>query len=51
MTMGMPYAGTIDGDTVTFGDGDTVTGCVGTVETADKISGSCDGGCTYELRR
>jgi hypothetical protein len=51
MTMGMPYAGTIDGDTVTFSDGDTVTGCVGTVETADKISGSCDGGCTYELRR
>lgn len=51
MTMGMPYAGTIDGDTITFQDGDTVDGCVGTVEDADKVTGSCGGGCTFTLRR
>lgn len=51
MTMGMPYSATIDGDTVTFADDNSVDGCVGTVETADKIAGSCDGGCTFELKR
>jgi len=51
MTMGMPYAGTVSGTTVTFEDGDSVTGCTGTVESADKIEGSCDGGCTYKLKR
>lgn len=51
MTMGMPYSATIDGDVVTFADDDTVDGCVGTVETADKITGSCDGGCTFRLKR
>lgn len=51
MTMGMPYSATIDGDTVTFADDDSVDGCVGTVETADKITGSCDGGCTFKLKR
>lgn len=49
MTMGMPYAGTIDGTTVTFEDGDTVTGCTGTAEAADEITGTCDGGCTFSL--
>lgn len=51
MTMGMPYSATIDGDTVTFADDNSVGGCVGTVETADKITGSCDGGCTFKLKR
>ncbi len=51
MTMGMPYAGTIEGDTITFEDGDTVDGCVGTIEDADSVTGSCAGGCTFTLRR
>lgn len=51
MTMGMPYDATVSGSDVTFGDGDSVTGCTGTVESADKITGSCDGGCTYKLKR
>ena len=51
MTMGMPYTATIDGDTITFEDGDSITGCVGTIEDADTVSGTCDGGCTFTLRR
>lgn len=51
MTMGMPYEATIEGDTISFADGDSVPGCVGTVESADKVSGTCDGGCTFTLRR
>ena len=51
MTMGMPYEGTIEGDTITFADGDLVKGCVGTIETADKVTGSCEDGCTFTLRR
>ena len=51
MTMGMPYSGTIDGDTVTFADDDKVKGCTGTVDTEDKITGSCKDGCTYKLKR
>lgn len=51
MTMGMPYEGTIEGDTITFADGDSVTGCVGTIEDADTVSGTCDGGCEFTLRR
>jgi hypothetical protein len=51
MTMGMPYTATIAGDTVTFADGDTVQGCVGTIEDPDTVSGACDGGCTFTLRR
>ena len=48
MTMGMPYSGTVSGDQVSFDDGDSVDGCVGTVESADKITGTCDG-CEYTL--
>lgn len=51
MTMGMPYAGTIDGDTITFEDGDYVAGCVGTLESADRVTGTCADGCTFTLRR
>ncbi len=51
MTMGMPYAGTVDGDTVTFAAGDTVTGCLGTVVSADRVDGTCDGGCAFSLKR
>lgn len=54
MTMGMPYTGTIEGSSVTFTDGDSVTGCVGTLEDADTLSGTCvlDGeACTFTLRR
>lgn len=51
MTMGMPYSATIEEDAVTFGDGDSVTGCVGTVISADSIEGTCDGPCTFTLSR
>jgi hypothetical protein len=51
MTMGMPYAGTIAGDTITFEDGDYVKGCVGTIADPDTVSGTCDGGCTFTLER
>ena len=51
MTMGMPFSGTIDGETVTFADDNSVDGCVGTVEDADRITGSCADGCTFRLRR
>lgn len=51
MTMGMPYAGTISGDTITFEDGDDVPGCVGTIEDPDKVTGTCADGCTFTLRR
>ena len=51
MTMGMPYAGTISGNTITFEDGDILTGCVGTLSDADNASGTCDDGCTWELSR
>jgi hypothetical protein len=51
MTMGMPYAATVSGDTVTFDDGDSVTGCTGTITDTDKVEGTCDGGCTFTLRR
>ena len=51
MTMGMPYEATIEGSTVTFADGDSVAGCVGSLEDADTMTGTCDGGCTFTLRR
>lgn len=51
MTMGMPYAATIDGDLVTFEDGDLLEGCTGTVLDARTIEGSCAGGCTFSLSR
>lgn len=51
MTMGMPYSAMIEGDTVKFADDNSVEGCVGTVGTADKITGSCADGCTFELDR
>jgi hypothetical protein len=51
MTMGMPYVATIAGDTITFEDGDSIMGCVGTIEDADTVTGTCDGGCTFTLRR
>lgn len=50
MTMGMPYGGTIEGDTITFADDNTVSGCVGTILDADTIEGSCDG-CDFTLAR
>lgn len=51
MTMGMPYAGAIEGDTITFEDGDYVDGCVGTVVAADEITGTCADGCEFTLRQ
>lgn len=51
MTMGMPFAATISGSTITFEDGSSVPGCTGTVMDADHIEGSCEGGCTFELRQ
>lgn len=51
MDMNMPYSATVSGDTVTFGDEGGVTGCVGTITDTDKIEGTCDGGCTFTLRR
>ncbi len=50
MTMDMPKNGTVAGDTVTFDD-NGVSGCVGTVLSADEIEGTCDGGCTFTLKR
>jgi hypothetical protein len=50
MSMDMPTAGTIEGDTITFDD-NGVSGCVGTIESADSVTGTCDGGCTFTLRR
>ncbi len=51
MTMDMPTGGTIAGDTITFNAENGISGCVGIVEDADTISGGCDGGCTFTLRR
>jgi hypothetical protein len=51
MTMGMPFSATIQGDTVTFADDNSVDGCVATIETADKMSGACADGCTFKLKR
>lgn len=51
MSMGMPYEGVVVDQAVTFGDGDSVTGCAGVIEDADTISGQCDGGCTFTLVR
>ncbi|MBM4389615.1 MAG: hypothetical protein FJ090_00725 [Deltaproteobacteria bacterium] len=51
MTMGMPFSGTIEGDTVTFANDNGVDDCVGTVIAADEIEGSCKGGCTFTLER
>ena len=48
---GMPHAGTVSGSTITFDDGATMHGCTGALQTADKIAGSCSGGCTFELSR
>ena len=50
MTMGMPDAGLVDGNTVTFSGG-SVAGCTGTVTDADTIEGTCGNGCTYTLSR
>ncbi|MBM4364807.1 MAG: hypothetical protein FJ102_01220 [Deltaproteobacteria bacterium] len=51
MTMGMPFSGTIEGDTITFANDNGVDDCVGTVIAADEIEGTCKGGCTFTLRR
>lgn len=51
MTMGMPFSATVEGDIVTFADDNGVDGCVGTVERADKITGTCEDGCTFSLKR
>ncbi len=50
MTMGMPDAGTIEGNLVTFSGG-TVEGCTGELLDADTIEGSCADGCTFTLSR
>lgn len=51
MTMGMPFKATIEGDVVTFKDGDVVTGCVGTIESKNLVTGTCDGECSFTLER
>ena len=51
MDMDMPHAATVVGSTVTFADDNSVTGCVGTVQNADSIEGTCDGGCDFTLTR
>lgn len=52
MTMGMPYDGVIDGDTITFGQGEDwgPTDCVGTIISPDEVSGTCNG-CEFTLQR
>lgn len=51
MTMDMPYSFTVAGDTVTFGDDNGITGCVGTLQGPDYVSGTCADGCTFTLER
>lgn len=51
MDMGLPESAMVDGSTVMFEDGDDVTGCEGTVEDANTLSGSCDGDCSWTLER
>lgn len=51
MTMGMPYSGTISGDTITFADDNQVDGCVGTISDSGAVSGTCADGCTFTLER
>ena len=46
--MGMPTEGAGGGATVTFAG---PTGCVGTLESPDRITGTCSCGCTFELYR
>lgn len=52
MTMGMPYDGVIDGDTITFGQGEDwgPTDCVGTIISPDEVTGTCNG-CDFTLKR
>ncbi len=50
MDMGMPGGASIVGTAVTFTNDNSVKNCTGTVESATKIEGSCDGGCTYKLK-
>jgi hypothetical protein len=50
MTMDMPRGGEISGNTITFIDSG-IAGCVGTLEDADHVTGSCDSGCTFTLYR
>lgn len=50
MTMDMPRGGEIVGNTITFTDSG-IAGCVGTLEDANNVSGTCDGGCTFTLYR
>ncbi len=50
MTMDMPRGGEIVGNTITFIDSG-IAGCVGTLEDADHVSGSCESGCTFTLYR
>jgi hypothetical protein len=42
-----PTGGTVDGDTVTLSGGD-FDGCTGEID-GGLISGTCDGGCAWEL--
>lgn len=49
MTMNMPNAGTVDGDTITF-TGGGFSGCTGTITDATHITGGCDDGCTFTLQ-
>jgi len=51
MDMGLPESAMVDGSAVMFDDGDDVTGCEGTVEDANTLSGTCDGGCSWTLER
>jgi hypothetical protein len=51
MDMGLPEGAMVDGSAVTFDDGDSVTGCEGTVEDANTLSGTCDGECSWTLER
>jgi len=51
MTMGMPYGGVIEDDSITFFDDNNLEGCVGTLSDADNASGACGDGCTFALTR
>lgn len=49
MDMGLPETAIVDGENVVFDDGPSLSGCVGTVEDRNTLSGTCDGGCTWTL--
>lgn len=49
MDMGLPESGSIADDVVTFNDGASLSGCSGTVDDPNTITGTCNGDCEWTL--